>query len=185
MEKKYIFNERQYFRKVTMIGYFMAIAAAYCLIQVFLNLGTSTASTIVYLLFGAAAAYGCLNTFLLGSNPNEVDFTDDSVTFLSPGKTHSYHVSELEYFRVREMPANFQLFVRVGVKNGPQRRYWVNYDNMENGKDIIGEFHYIERKIHPDGIKFRGWDRGLARPGQQSINPEAVQGTTDAGTKSE
>ncbi len=173
MVKQYVYNSKRYFTRYTLVGYFMILVAIYCAFTFFQRMNTSPYAAL-YLFFGAAAVYGTLNTFVFGANPKEVIFSDESITFISPWHKHSYRIDELQYFHVKEMPSNYQAFVRVGTKNGTKRRYWISYDHMENGKDIIAECLYIERKLNPSHIKFRGWEKGLRRPGQEML-PEVEQ----------
>lgn len=163
MVKEYKYDDKRYFSRFVLTGYFMIAAALYCAFK-FITLVGSSQWAVVYLFFFASAVYGSANTLLLNANPKEIIFTDDSVSFTGYSKTHTYKISDLEYFRVKELPSNYQLFVRLGTKDGVKRRYWISYDKMESGGDIIAECHYIERKLNPSNIKFKGWDRGLARP---------------------
>lgn len=161
MKKRYVYQPKRYLTQVTLVGFVLLGALVVGLVKFLMNPGLN-----IWILVIVAAAYGSANTFLFKSNPNEVLFDDETVTFSSPYGKVVYTIDQLEDFNIREFAPNYQLFIRCRSKDGKHGRYWVNYYFFNDSKDMIQEFHYIERKIRPTALKFRGRpNMGAQRPG--------------------
>lgn len=161
MKKHYRYQPKRYFTQVTLVGFVLLAALVVGVVKFLMAPGLN-----IWILVIAAAAYGSANTFLFKSNPNEVLFDDQTVTFSSPYGKAVYEIDQLADFNIREFAPNYQLFIRCRDKKGQHGRYWVNYYFFNDKVDMIQEFHYIERKIRPTALKFRGRpDMGAQRPG--------------------
>lgn len=149
MQKTYSYDRGRYRFKVVIASYIM-IAVAIILTILFILRPTQY----IYLLGIGAAIYGTLNTYVFKSYPRDVVITDDSISFVSFGEV-KYDINQLTTFNVREF-ANAQFFIRVEDKNGKRGRYWVFYYYFSDREEMINELYYIEKKVHPKNIKFRG-----------------------------
>jgi hypothetical protein len=54
----------------------------------------------------------------------------------------------------------------INKKNGA---FWVTYSQFNDKMDLIAEFDYLEKKIHPDSLRFRG------RKGMGDKRPDPMQ----------
>lgn len=159
MERTYRFREKQYRYKVVYIGYLMAAILLYSLFRI------CTAPSPLFLLTLLLSAYGCSNTYLTKSNPREVVVSDSAIVFRSYGEKR-FEVSGLTRFRVRVSVAGYQVFVRVRDGAGHRGRFWVNYGAFSDGAELLQEFDFLERKVHPDSLRMSGRPQmGARRPG--------------------
>lgn len=149
MQKTYSYDSDRYRFKVVIASYIM-IAVVIILTILFILRPTQY----IYLLGIGAAIYGILNTYVFKSYPRDVVITDDFISFVSFGEI-KYDINQLTTFNVREF-ANAQFFIRVEDRNGKRGRYWVFYYYFSDREEMINELYYIEKKIHPKNIKFRG-----------------------------
>lgn len=162
MKKTYRYKQNRYFTQIQLVGYFMVLILIYGVVQFLRAPGLN-----IYVLVIAAAAYGAANTFIFRSNPNTVVVDDTTVSFGSPYGTSTYEIDQLEQFQIKEFPTNYQLFIRCRTKDGKNHsRHWVNYYFFNDSKDMIDEFYFLEKKCHPNALKFRGRPKlGMERPG--------------------
>ncbi len=149
MLKTYSYDNSRYRIKVAFAGYFM-IAIAVVLTVLFILKPTQY----IYLLGIVVGVYGAFNTFYFKSYPRDIVIDDAAISFISFGEK-KYEISNLKTFNVREF-ANAQFFIRVEQKDGKQGRYWVTYYYFSDREELINELYYIEKRIHPKNIKFRG-----------------------------
>ena len=149
MQKTYSYDLSRYRFKVEIASYIM-IAVAIILTILFILHPTQY----IYLIGIGAAIYGTLNTYVFKSYPRDIVITDEFISFVSFGEV-KYDINQLITFNVREF-ANAQFFVRVEDRNGKHGRYWVSYYYFSDREELINEIYFIEKKIHPKNIKFRG-----------------------------
>lgn len=106
-------------------------------------------------LFGIVISiYGILNTFIFNSNPRDVVINDKTISFVSIGES-KYNIDQLKIFILKEL-ANSQFYIRVEDEQGKHGRYWVQYYYFSDREELIKELYYIEKKVHPSSLKFRG-----------------------------
>jgi len=166
VERTYIFNEKQYRLKVVYIGYILLAILCFSVFMVIFSY------SILWLFTTLLSVYGAANTFLLQSNPREVIVSDEKITFRSYGQ-RSYSTEKLKFFRVRVSTAGYQVFIRVRDSDGNKGRFWVNFALFSDKEDLIEEFNYLERRVHPDSIRFSGRpDVGTHRPAGQASGEE-------------
>lgn len=151
MQKTYIYEPKGYRFRVVLIGYLLIVIALALIIMYALE-----PTQFIYLFGVCAAVYGALNTFVFKSNPREVVIDDESVSFVSFGEA-KYDIKKLKTFNVREF-ANAQFYIRVEEEGGKRGRYWVHYYYFEDREELINELYCIEKRVHPDNLKFRGRD---------------------------
>lgn len=158
MQKKYSYETKRYNFSIVFVGYLM-IPIALVLIVLFLINPTQY----LYLFGIGIAIYGALNTFVFKSNPRDIVIDDETISFVSYGEA-KYDIKKLKSFNVREF-ANAQFYIRVEEQGGKRGRYWVQYYYFDNREELINELYFIEKKIHPNIIKFRGRENMFnARP---------------------
>ncbi len=163
--KRYVWEHKIYFRRVTLAGYFMALVALYCLIMLILHPGIN-----VYLLFLVPAVYGAMNTFFTLSNPDVVEITADTIRFCTGNKGHTYRFDELTGFNIKEFQLADFFFIRVEAGKKKKGRYYVNYRHMNDQQDLFAELYFIERTLHPTALKFSGRpELGAERPPLDSL----------------
>lgn len=149
MQKKYSYNNDRYNFKIVYTGYFM-IAIAVVLAVMFIMKPTQY----VFLFGIAVAIYGILNTFVFKSNPRDVVIDDNTISFASFGES-KYKIDQLKTFLLKEF-ANAQFYIRVEDQGGKRGRYWVQYYYFSDREELINELYYIEKRVHPTSLKFRG-----------------------------
>ena len=158
MLRTYTFEEKRYRYKVVYTGYALVAILAFCAIQAVLSL------SVFWLLAALIAAYGAANTFLTKSNPRTVTVSDESITFGSYGEK-TFEAAKLKRFRVRLSTAGYQVYVRVADSEGRKGRFWVTYALFSEKEDLLKEFDYLERKVHPDSLRMSGRSKmGTCRP---------------------
>lgn len=158
MNRTYIFEEKAYRYKVVYIGYLLLAIVAFCLFQLM------TGPSLFWVLPGLIAAYGAANTYLTKSNPREVVVSDETLTFRSYGEK-TFTVSKLTRFRVRVSTAGYQVYVRCKDSDGNKGRFWVNYAVFSDKEDLLKEFDYLERMVHPASLRMSGRpNQGKSRP---------------------
>ncbi len=151
MQKVYNYKPERYKFKVVYTGYFL-IAISVVLAGLYILNPTQ-----YFYLFGIVGSlYGVINTFVFKSNPKSILIDDETITFLSFGEV-KFKINELERFVIREF-ANAQFYIRVRDKNGTKARFWVSYYYFIDREELIDELYIIEKRIHPNNIKFRGRD---------------------------
>lgn len=167
MERTYTFAEKQYRYKVVYIGYLMLLIMAFSLYRLIATL------SLLWLIPLLVAGYGCMNTYLTKSNPRQIVVSDDQITFRSYGEK-TFQIASLNRFRVRVSTAGYQVYIRVRDQQGHRGRFWVNYALFDHKEDLIQELDYLERKCHPDSLRFRGRPKlGQSRPQEKPEEPEA------------
>lgn len=149
MQRVYSYEGKRYQFSVVFVGYLMIAIALVLGILFIMN------SKQYIFLFGLVVAiYGVLNTFVFKSNPRDIVIDDKSISFVSFGEA-KYNIYELKTFKLKEF-ANAQFYIRVEDKEGKHGRYWVQYYYFSDREELIDELYYIEKKVHPTNLKFRG-----------------------------
>jgi hypothetical protein len=167
MERTYTHDEKKYKVHTLYVGYFIIVFGVWMLIKWIRDPGIN-----IFLFGLVAAVYASLNTFVFKAVPDKIIVDDESITFHALGN-HKYNTADLEKFIVREQ-ANAQFFIRLQEKGGKLKRYWVSYYYFSEREDLIDEIYYIEKKVNPNGLKFRGRESQFVyRPGQEKKYTEA------------
>ncbi len=147
--KQYIYKKKYYDFKVAYIGYFVSAIGLYALYRFV------TRMSALYGLVLLVCAYQFFNTFISLSNPEEVDVSDDSITFKGFGKSHTYRFSEIEDFRVKEFVTAKKIYLRINKDSSSllRGRYWIDCMYFSDGDELFRYLLKKEDEIHPDTIK--------------------------------
>jgi hypothetical protein len=160
MERIYEFEKSAYRNKVLLINWILAAILCYALYRIIF-----TGEYLVFWAFvTAVCVYALANTLLRKSNPRIITISDEEIVFSSFGEKR-FKIDRLTKFRVKLSTPNYQVLVRVEDSEKRQGAFWVTYSLFNDKLDLLAEFDYLERKIHPDSLRFRGRDKmGIARP---------------------
>jgi hypothetical protein len=170
MERVYEFEKGAYRNKVLMINYLLIGILGYALYRVIFV----PKYAVLWILAVAVCVYALANSLLRKSNPRIITVNDDEIVFSSFGERR-FEIKKLTKFRVKVVTPNYQVLVRIAESDKRQGSFWVIYSLFSDKKDLIAEFDYLERKIHPESLRFRGRDKlGLSRPSQSPELPEAA-----------
>jgi hypothetical protein len=168
MERKYEFEKGAYRNKVLLINYILVGILGYSVYRLLI----ASAYTALWAIAAAICVYALANSFLRKSNPRIITISDEEIVFSSFGEKR-FEIEKLTKFRVKITSPNYQVLVRLADSEKRQGSFWVIYPFFNDKKDLIAEFDYLERKIHPDSLRFRGRDKlGLSRPPQNHELPE-------------
>jgi hypothetical protein len=160
MERIYEFEKNAYRNKVLMINYLLIAILGYALYRVVFV----PKYTVLWALAIAVCVYALANSFLRKGNPRIIKVSDEEIVFSSFGEKR-FEIAKLTKFRVKISTPNYQVLVRLADSDGRQGSFWVIYAFFNDKMDLIGEFDYLERKIHPESLRFRGRDKmGISRP---------------------
>jgi len=151
MERVYEYNKISYRYKVLMANILMFPLLGYFLYRIFF-IGTN-----IYLwIMGAIVSiYSLSNSFIRKSNPRIIKISDEEIVFSSFGEKR-FEISKLTKFRVRVTSPNYQVMVRLEDENRRNASFWVTYSQFNDKLDLIAEFDYLEKKIHPDSLRLKG-----------------------------
>jgi hypothetical protein len=160
MEHVYEFEKNAYRNKVLMINYLLIAILCYALYRVIFE----PAYAVLWALAIVICVYALVNSFLRKGNPRIITVTDEEIVFSSFGEKR-FEIAKLTKFRVKVSTPNYQVLVRVADSEGRRGSFWVIYSLFSNKLDLLKEFDYLERKVHPDSLRFRGRDKlGISRP---------------------
>jgi hypothetical protein len=164
MERIYEFEKNSYRNKVLLVNILLIPIMGYCLYRaIFVQ-----TNAILWLIAVAVCVYALVNSFLKKSNPRIITINDDEIIFSSFGEKR-FSISKLTKFRVKVSTPNYQILVRVADSEKRHASFWVTYSLFSDKMDLIAEFDYLERKIHPDSLRFRGRGKmGQSRPVKES-----------------
>ena len=165
MERIYEYNKQSYRNKVLLINYLLILLLGYFLYRI-IFLGSN-----VYLwgFLSIVCVYSLANSFIRKSNPRIIKISDEEIVFSSFGEKR-FEIKDLTKFRVKVSTPNYQVMVRVEDVNKKNGAFWVTYSQFNDKMDLIAELDYLEKKIHPDSLRFRGRKgMGDKRP---EMNPE-------------
>lgn len=149
MQKTYSYDPERFKFKVVFSGYILIAS-----VLIFTVLFAMNPSQLLYLFGIGISAYGAVNTFVLKSNPKEIVIDDNSIDFKSFGEV-KFDIESLDRFVIKEF-ANAQFYIRVADNKGKKARFWVSYYYFSDREDLIDELYVIEKRIHPNSLKFRG-----------------------------
>ncbi|MDR2048934.1 MAG: hypothetical protein LBP69_05725 [Treponema sp.] len=177
MERVYEFEKSAYRNKVLMINYLLIAILGYALYRVIFV----PKYAVLWMLAVAVCVYALANSFLRKSNPRIITISDEEIVFSSFGEKR-FEIKKLVKFRVKIVTPNYQVLVRLADSEKRQGSFWVVYSFFTDKKDLIAEFDYLERKIHPDSLRFRGRGKlGFSRPLQNRESPDTAGGTEASG----
>ena len=177
MERIYEFEKNAYRYKVLLVNYLLIPIMAYCLYKA-LWVGANAA---LWAMGAAVCAYALINSFFRKSNPRVIRISDETITFSSFGEK-SFEISKLVKFRLKVTTPNYQVLVRLEDSDRQSGSFWVTYSQFSDKLDLLAELDYLEKKIHPTSLRFRGRKgRGDARPGTLA-EPDATAAASDATT---
>ena len=167
MERVYEYEKNAYRYKVLMVNYIMVAILGYFLYRIFF-VGTNT---ILWALGSAVCVYALANTYLRKSNPRIIRVSDEEIVFESFGEKR-FEINKLIKFRLKVSTPNYQVLIRLEDTDRRHCTFWVTYSQFSDKLDLIAEFNYLERKIHPDSLRFRGKaDMGKTRPAIKTAEP--------------
>ena len=175
MERVYEYNKNAYRNKVLIVNYLMIPLLLYFIYRIFFTGGN------VYLwgFLAVICIYSLTNSFVRKSNPRIIKVTDEEIIFSSFGEKR-FEVDQLTKFRVKVSTPNYQVMVRVEDVNRKNGAFWVTYSQFNDKMDLIAEFDYLEKKVHPDSLRFRGRKgMGDKRPELNTAPPEEQAGLTE------
>ncbi len=156
----FIYDPKLYFYRNTLTGYALIAIALYSIFEIVTNFGLS-----IWLVILLVSAYGAINQFVTVANPREAGVSGDTIYFTDGRIKHTYEISQLKSFQIKEIGINGSIFIRIADTKGMRARYWLAYRYFNDSDKLLAEMYYIERKLNPDHIKFRGRDEwGKERP---------------------
>ncbi|MDR1389757.1 MAG: HAD family hydrolase [Treponema sp.] len=162
MQRIYEYNKYAYRNKVTMINYIVMGLFAYSVFKI--ASAPQSTWTVIWILALVVSLYTLYNSFVRKSNPRLITISDDTICFASYGEI-SFETEKLSMFRVKVTTPNYQILVRIEDTNSRKGTFWVTYSFFNDKLDLISEFDFLERKVHPDSLRFRGRGKmGASRP---------------------
>ena len=160
MERVYEYDKKTYRFKVIIINMLFVPILGYCIYRIIFV----EVNAILWALAGIVCIYALSNTFIKKSNPRIITISDEKIVFSSFGEK-SFEINKLTRFRVRASTPKYQVFIRVEDSDKRHASFWVTYSQFNDKLDLLAEFDYLEKKIHPDSLRFRGKaDMANARP---------------------
>ena len=151
MERVYEYNKKAYRNKVFIPSILLVFILGYCLYRIIF----AETNTILWALAAVVCIYALSNTFFKKSNPRLITISDEKITFSSFGEK-SFEIDKLTRFRIRASTPRYQVFLRVEDSDKRHATFWVTYSQFNDKLDLLAEFDYLEKKIHPDSLRFRG-----------------------------
>jgi hypothetical protein len=175
MERVYEFEKKAYRNKVLLPNIIMVPLLLYFLYRV-IFVGTNI---YLWVMGVIVCIYSLTNTFIKKTNPRIITVNDEEIVFSSFGEKR-FVIKDLIKFRIRVSTPNYQVLVRVEDINKQNGSFWVTYSQFNDKLDLIAEFDYIEKKIHPDSLRIKGRKgMGDKRP---ELNPQLPEDGMEAGT---
>lgn len=104
--------------------------------------------------------YSSLNTVVSLSQPNLIIDDGKKIEFHAFGRSHSYYWEELKFLRIKELNKT-NIYLRVGNYNVLKGRYWIKTERFSDGDEMNKKLRDMEKKLHPELLKFRKRDREL------------------------
>ncbi len=154
------YDPKLYLYRNTLTGYALIAIALYSVFQIVTDFGIS-----IWLIVLLVSVYGAINQFVTVANPREVGVSEHQIYFTDGRIKHTYEISQLTSFQIKEIGINGSIFIRVADNKGMRSRYWLAYRYFNDRDELLAECYYIERKLNPNHIKFRGReDWGAQRP---------------------
>jgi hypothetical protein len=138
----------------------MIIILGYCLYRIFF-VGTNA---ILWIMGAVICIYSLTNSFFRKSNPRIIRINDEEIVFSSFGEKR-FEIKKLVKFRVKVSTPNYQVILRLEDSDKRHGSFWVTYSQFNDKMDLLAEFDFLEKKIHPGSLRFRGRENmGNARP---------------------
>lgn len=160
MERIYEFEKNAYRNKVVLINYLLIAICGYAIYRIVF----APKYAALWALAAGICVYALVNSYLRKANPRIITVTDDEIIFASFGEKR-FETAKLTKFRVKVSTPNYQVLVRVADSEGRRGSFWVIYALFSDKMDLLKEFDYLERKVHPESLRFRGRDKlGVSRP---------------------
>ena len=175
MEKVYEYNKTSYRYKVQMVNFLMIPLLGYFLFRIIV-VGTNPT---LWILGAGVCIYSLVNSFFRKSNPRIITISDEEIVFSSYGEKR-FEINQLTKFRLKVTTPNYQVLIRIEDANKNIGAFWVTYSQFNDKMDLIAEFDYLEKKIHPDSLRFRGRKgMGDKRPELNASPPEDQGGAAE------
>jgi hypothetical protein len=160
VERIYEYDKIAYYLKVIFSNVVAVVLFGYCLYRFIVT----QSNALVWLCVMFVCIYVVASSFIRKSNARYINISDETISFVSFGEK-SFKISELTMFQVRSTNRNYQVLVRIEDTNGRHGTFWVPYHFFCDKFDLLSEFDYIERKVHPDSFRFKGKNTaGILRP---------------------
>jgi hypothetical protein len=162
MERVYEFEKNAYRNKVLLINFLLVPILGYCLYRlIFVQ-----TNTVIWLFASIVCIYALVSSVLRKSTPRIITINDEEISFSSFGEKR-FEIAKLTKFRVRVTTPDYQILVRLEDSDKRHGSFWVTYGQFNDKKDLLAELDFLEKKIHPDSLRFRGRGKmGDTRPGQ-------------------
>jgi hypothetical protein len=165
MERVYEFEKNAYRNKVLLVNVLLIPILGYCLYRIFFV----SKNSIIWLIAAAVCVYALASSLLRKSTPRIIKINDEEIVFSSFGEKR-FEIAKLTKFRVRVSTPGYQVLVRLEDSDRRKGSFWVTYGQFNDKKDLLAEFDYLEKKIHPDSLRFRGRGKmGDKRPVQGAV----------------
>lgn len=148
--KTYSFDKKTFMVEVTLTGIFAGGIMIYSLVNIVMG-----NAAVLFAIVLLVAAYTAWNDFISISNPDTVKINENSISFLAYGREHSYLLSDIKNFRIREFPSSGKIFLRVNKSGLLKGRYWIHTKMFDDGKELFDTLRDMEYNIHPDSLKAR------------------------------
>ncbi|MCG8485176.1 MAG: hypothetical protein MJA31_17825 [Clostridia bacterium] len=142
--KVYQYNSQRYLFAVILPTIFMLLILIYSVINNLMNLGFN-----IFTLCIVITIYGLYNNCLSLSTPQVIIDDDKKLEFSAFGRAHSYLWYDIKQIRVKEFYGK-KIYVRLDNKG----RYWIKSSMYNNGDELYQKFTELERKLHPNLLKF-------------------------------
>lgn len=160
MERIYEFEKNAYRNKVLLVNCLLFPILGYCLYRIIFV----PRNVLIWASALGVCAYALFNSFLRKSNPRIIKISGDRISFISFGEK-TFETARLTKFRVRVSTPGYQVLVRLEDSDRRRGSFWVTYAQFNDKQDLLAEFDYLEKKVHPDSLRFRGRGKtGDARP---------------------
>jgi hypothetical protein len=160
VERIYEYDKAAYYLKVILSNIVAVVLFGYCLYRFIAN----QSNVLLWLSVMLVCVYVAGSSFIRKSNARYIRISDETISFVSFGEK-SFKIAELTMFQVRSTNRNYQVLVRIEDSNGRHGIFWVPYHFFCDKRDLLAEFDFLERKVHPDSFRFRGKNTaGILRP---------------------
>ncbi|MGB4984385.1 MAG: hypothetical protein WBO70_01245 [Erysipelotrichaceae bacterium] len=153
--KKYIYDRSSYKYKVIAPGILGGIVLFISIAKIVIN-----PQDYVWLAGFTVGLYTFWEVFVSLANPSEVIFDGDLIIFSSFGKQHSFNISEIKSFKVKEFFQAKKAFIRIDDPGFLKGRYWVNCRLFNDTDELFKRICNLEVQIEPNGLKAQARKNG-------------------------
>ena len=179
MERVYEYNKTAYRNKVLLVNVLMFPLLGYFIYRIII----SQTNVILWVIGAAICVYSISNSFFRKSNPRIIRINDEEIVFSSFGEKR-FEINKLTKFRLRVSTPNYQVLLRLEDTDRQQGAFWVTYSQFNDKMDLIAEFDYLEKKIHPNSLRFKGRSgMGDKRPENKVLSATDHTENTDSAMK--